>query len=70
MIDFRYHVISIVAIFLALATGIALGAGPLGDEFDQQLANQAQQDRQDKEDLRDQLNQVDKVAQCDVCILE
>src|SRR5690606_24498715 len=35
VIDFRYHVISIVAIFLALATGIALGAGPLGEEFDQ-----------------------------------
>ncbi len=63
MIDFRYHVISIVAIFLALATGIALGAGPLGKEFDQQLANQAQQDRQDKQDLRDQLDQADKVVQ-------
>jgi hypothetical protein len=63
VIDFRYHVISIVAIFLALATGIALGAGPLGKEFDQQLANQAQQDRQDKQDLRDQLDQADRVVQ-------
>jgi hypothetical protein len=63
VIDFRYHVISIVAIFLALATGIALGAGPLGEEFDQQLANQAQQDRQDKQDLRDQLDQTDKVVE-------
>jgi Copper transport outer membrane protein, MctB len=62
VIDFRYHVISIVAIFLALATGIALGAGPLGEEFDQQLARQAQQDRQDKEDLRDQLDQVEQIA--------
>jgi hypothetical protein len=61
VIDFRYHVISIVAIFLALATGIALGAGPLGEEFDQQLANQADRDRQAKEDLRDQLDQVEKV---------
>ncbi|HYJ70113.1 MAG TPA: copper transporter [Nocardioidaceae bacterium] len=63
MIDFRYHVISIVAIFLALATGIALGAGPLGEEFDQQLANQADKDRQAKEDLRDQLEQVDRVVE-------
>ena len=61
MIDFRYHVISIVAIFLALATGIALGAGPLGKEFDQQLANQARQDREAKNDLRDQLAQTNQV---------
>ncbi len=29
MITFRYHVVSIVAVLLALATGIVLGAGPL-----------------------------------------
>jgi hypothetical protein len=63
VIDFRYHVISIVAIFLALATGIALGAGPLGEEFDQQLANQADRDRQLKEQYRDQLDQLGKVVE-------
>jgi hypothetical protein len=63
VIDFRYHVISIVAIFLALATGIALGAGPLGEEFDQQLANEADRDRQAKEELRDQLDQVEQVVE-------
>jgi hypothetical protein len=29
VIDFRYHVVSIVAIFVALAVGIVLGSGPL-----------------------------------------
>lgn len=29
MINFRYHLISIAAVFLALAAGIALGSGPL-----------------------------------------
>ena len=29
MISFRYHLVSLVALFLALAGGIALGAGPL-----------------------------------------
>jgi hypothetical protein len=29
VIDFRYHIVSIVSIFLALAVGIVLGAGPL-----------------------------------------
>lgn len=63
MIDFRYHVISIVAIFLALATGIALGAGPLGEEFDHQLANQADRDREAKEELRDQLDRVERIVE-------
>ena len=31
MINFRYHLVSIAAIFLALAAGIALGSGPLDD---------------------------------------
>ena len=31
MISFRHHVVSIVAVFLALAIGIALGGGPLSD---------------------------------------
>jgi len=29
MVDFRYHLVSLVAVFLALACGIVLGAGPL-----------------------------------------
>lgn len=31
MINFRYHLVSIAAIMLALAAGIALGSGPLDD---------------------------------------
>ena len=31
MINFRYHLVSIAAILLALAAGIALGSGPLDD---------------------------------------
>jgi hypothetical protein len=38
VIDFRYHLVSLVAIFLALATGVVLGAGPLNARVDQQLA--------------------------------
>ena len=29
MINFRYHVVSVIGIFVALAVGIVLGAGPL-----------------------------------------
>jgi len=38
MIDFRYHVVSLAALFLALAGGIALGAGPLQGDVQTQLA--------------------------------
>ena len=60
MIDFRYHIVSIVAVFLALATGVALGAGPLKGPVDNELAAQAAQDRQDKLDLRGELAQLQR----------
>lgn len=31
MISFRHHIVSLVAVFLALAAGVALGGGPLSD---------------------------------------
>jgi hypothetical protein len=37
MIDFRYHVVSLVSVFLALAVGIVLGAGPLRDPINNSL---------------------------------
>ena len=33
MIDFRYHLVSIASIFMALAVGIVLGAGPLKEDI-------------------------------------
>jgi len=33
VIDFRYHLVSIAAVFLALAVGIVLGSGPLKDDI-------------------------------------
>jgi hypothetical protein len=55
VIDFRYHIVSIVAIFLALATGVALGAGPLKGTVDESYIQQAEQDRRDKDELRAQI---------------
>jgi len=31
VISFRYHLTTLVAVFLALAVGVALGGGPLSD---------------------------------------
>ncbi|HET7476848.1 MAG TPA: copper transporter [Dermatophilaceae bacterium] len=56
MIDFRYHLVSIVSIFLALAVGIVLGAGPLKEDLGNTLTEQVAQLRQDRNNLRSQLS--------------
>ena len=43
MIDFRYHLVSLISVFLALAVGIVLGAGPLRESLGDQLAGQVEQ---------------------------
>lgn len=62
MIDFRYHIVSIVSIFLALAVGIVLGAGPLQDNLGTTLTDQVNQLRSDKEALRGQAAQAEASA--------
>lgn len=56
MISFRYHIVSIVSVFLALAVGVALGGGPLRGEVDNTLVEQVEADRRAKADLRSQVN--------------
>lgn len=55
MIDFRYHLVSIIAIFFALAAGIVLGAGPLGERVDEDLPGQLSAMREENQTLRDDL---------------
>ena len=57
MIDFRYHIVSIVSIFLALAVGIVLGAGPLKGELGATLDREVAGLYQDKADLTSQLGE-------------
>ena len=56
MIDFRYHLVSLISVFLALAVGIALGAGPLKETIGDTLTGQVDQLRTEKDDLRAQLD--------------
>ena len=53
MIDFRYHLVSLVSVFLALAIGVVLGAGPLRDTIGATLEDQVQALRQDKGNLQE-----------------
>lgn len=64
MIDFRYHVVSIIAVFLALATGLVLGASLLNTPLIKGLDSANDALIADKEDLRDQV--IDLERQRDV----
>lgn len=55
MIDFRYHLVSLISVFLALAVGIILGAGPLQGAIGEQLTGQVADLRADRDALRDAL---------------
>jgi Copper transport outer membrane protein, MctB len=55
MIDFRYHLVSLISVFLALAVGIVLGAGPLNEPIARGLSQSVQQLRQDLDARNDQL---------------
>ncbi|ADG74558.1 conserved hypothetical protein [Cellulomonas flavigena DSM 20109] len=57
MIDFRYHIVSLISVFLALAVGIALGAGPLKETIGDTLTGQVEALRAEKETLRAQLDE-------------
>ncbi|MGC5166010.1 copper transporter [Luteimicrobium sp. DT211] len=56
MINFRYHVVSLISVFLALAVGIILGAGPLKESIGNQLSGQVSSLRTEKEQLRTELD--------------
>ncbi|MFV0460481.1 MAG: copper transporter [Actinomycetales bacterium] len=52
MIDFRYHVVSLVSVFMALAIGLALGAGALRGPASDALTSQVAGLREDKANLQ------------------
>jgi hypothetical protein len=55
LINFRYHIVSLMAVFLALAVGIVLGV-TLRPSVDTGLAQQAAQDRKQVQELRAELD--------------
>lgn len=57
MIDFRYHLVSLISVFLALAVGIILGAGPLKEAIGDQLTGQVTQLRAEKAEMRTSLTE-------------
>lgn len=56
MMTFRYHIVTVVSVFLALAVGIAIGGGPLKGEVDNSLVTQVETDRRTIATLESQLS--------------
>jgi len=62
VIDFRYHIVSLISAFLALAVGIILGAGPLQGALGDQLTDQVETLRTERNELRDALDASERTA--------
>ena len=56
MISFRYHVVTVAAVFLALAIGVVLGAGPLRGGGDRTLVQQARSERDARSGLQSRID--------------
>lgn len=65
MIDFKYHIVSIVAVFLAAAVGIVLGTTTLNGVVLRDLQNRVSSLSHDKDTLHQQLEQARTSAQRD-----
>ena len=58
MIDFRYHLVSLIAVFLAVALGIIIGTTALNDPIAANIEGQVTELEQDKRSLEDQTQQL------------
>ena len=58
MISFRYHIVSIVAVFLALAVGIVVGTTALSGPITTDLRNQVNSLKGDRNDLSKEIRQL------------
>ena len=59
MIDFRYHLISLVAVFLALGLGVLMGTEVLNDQLVQQLKSNYARAEQHNADLERDIDDLD-----------
>lgn len=61
MIDFRYHLVSVIAVFLALTVGLVLGTTMLQDPLLSTLQSETSALRDQSEDLRTERDVADRV---------
>jgi len=58
VIDFRYHLVSLIAVFLAVALGIIIGTTALNEPIQADIEGQVTDLEQDKRDLEDRTQQL------------
>ena len=58
MIDFRYHLVSLIAVFLAIALGIIIGTTALNEPLQANIEGQVTALEQDKRALEDRTQQL------------
>lgn len=69
MIDFRYHVVSIIAVFLALGTGIVLGSTALDRPIIDDLKRRTSGLAEDKAALQDRVNRLEDASDDDAAVV-
>lgn len=62
MIDFRYHLVSLISVFMALAVGVVLGAGPLQNSLGTTLNDQVNQLRQARQETQTRLETTEQAV--------
>ncbi|MDO5494859.1 MAG: copper transporter [bacterium] len=60
MVDFRYHLVSLIAVFLALALGITLGAGVLQTGIGNSLSGDLETVRTERDDALAQVQDLER----------
>jgi hypothetical protein len=70
VIDFRYHLVSIIAVFLALALGLVVGASALRGPLVDQLKNRSSQLEKDNQSLRTQNRATDQLNTYDSQVMD
>lgn len=59
MINFRYHVVSLTAVFLALAIGLVVGTTALNGPISESLKEQVEEFGKQNQELRDRINHLE-----------
>ncbi|MDY5589612.1 MAG: copper transporter, partial [Arcanobacterium sp.] len=63
MVDFRYHLVSLISVFIALSVGVILGAGPLQNAIGEALTSEAATLRDSNAELKQQAERAHVRAQ-------
>ena len=59
MVDFRFHLVSLISVFMALSVGVILGAGPLQNSMGKVLSHEVEDLRTSREEARQNVSELE-----------